>query len=200
MNGVMGNARTIAALKGLQHLKRWSHVCLRSLVAFLIGACLVLPATSFALQNMETVMPDTRTDSKLPKGVFPPMPGYTNEELATAACQEVDVVLKESNIDPTLARETLFDLFNHLNKAFTTRNVDYQVSTWYQKPYDDPSARAESVNAMAKEFNAYAVRAAGESLINSPLKHMDDAFIRRYLSSAGAGVQGLIETLNLSSN
>lgn len=137
---------------------------------------------------------------KLPKGVFPPMKGFTSEEIATAACQNVDRMLKESDIDPTLARESIFDLFNHLTAAYKKAAVDYQISTWYQKPYDDPSGRSDSVKAMAKEFNAFTIRAAGDALINSPLNNLNRDFKRRYLESAGNAVQDLIETLNTPSS
>ncbi|MFJ4157220.1 hypothetical protein ACIPZF_20770 [Pseudomonas sp. NPDC089752] len=134
--------------------------------------------------------------SQLPEGVFPPMKGYTNAELATAACQSVDKFFKESKIDPTLAKESLFELFNYLTAAYEDANVDYQISTWYQKPYNDPAVRAESVKAMAKEFNALTIRTAGKALVKSPLGGMSRDFQGRFLDSAGMGVQNLIETLN----
>ena len=118
---------------------------------------MLLPATSSALQATEFSMPDNKDQNssnaayiKLPEGVFPPMKGYTNAELATAACQSVDKLFKENKIDPTLAKESLFELFNYLTAAYEAESVDYQISTWYQKPYDDPAGRAESVKAMAK--------------------------------------------------
>lgn len=148
------------------------------------------------MQDKQSQKPSSDSSTTLPEGVFPPMKGYTNEELATAACQSVDKLFKENNIDPTLARESLFDLFNHLNSTYQANDVDYQISTWYQKPYNDPAARAESVKAMAKEFNALTIRAAGDALIKSPLGNMSRDFQRSYLHSAGVGVQNLIETLN----
>ena len=181
----------------------WSRLRLDSLIPIALGACVLLPATSSALQAKEISMQGTQgqnssnaAGTKLPDGVFPPMKGYTNQELATAACQSVDKVFKENNIDPTLARESLFDLFNHLTAAYQANDVDYQISTWYQKPYNDPSARTESVKAMAKEFNALTIRAAGDALIKSPLGNLSRDFQRSYLQSAGLGVQNLIETLN----
>ncbi|MCY1546077.1 hypothetical protein D9M68_820540 [compost metagenome] len=124
------------------------------------------------------------------------MQGYTHEDLIAAACQRVDVLMKTNDIDPTLARESLFALADHLNRAFQSQNVEYQVSTWYQKPYDDPAARTQSVSDMAETFGSLAVRAAGDSLKGSPLLHKSDDFLRSYISSAGDGVHDLIVTLN----
>lgn len=137
---------------------------------------------------------------KLPDGVFPPMPGYTHEDLIAAACQRIEVLMKADDIDPTLARESLFALADHLNQAFQSQNVEYQVSTWYQKPYDDPAARAKGVSDMAESFGALAVHAAADSLKGSPLLHKSDAFLRSYISSAGDGVHDLIVTLNRPSS
>ncbi|MFJ2983673.1 MULTISPECIES: hypothetical protein [unclassified Pseudomonas] len=181
----------------------WSRLRLIALIPLALGACVLLPATSSALQAKEISMqgkqgqnPSSAADTNLPEGVFPPMKGYTNQELATAACQSVDKVFKDNNIEPTLARESLLDLFNHLTAAYQANDVDHQISTWYQKPYNDPSVRTESVKAMAKEFNALTIRAAGDALIKSPLGNMSRDFQRSYLQSAGLGVQNLIETLN----
>lgn len=150
------------------------------------------------MQDNQGQNPLGATGTKLPNGVFPPMKGYTNKELATAACQSVDKLFKENDIDPTLARESLFDLFNYLTAAYQANDVDFQISTWYQKPYDNPADRAENVKAMAKEFNAVTIRAAGDALIKSPVGSMSRDFQRSFLKSAGMGVQELIETLNKS--
>ncbi|MBV4489057.1 hypothetical protein [Pseudomonas oryzicola] len=180
-----------------------SRLRLGSLIPLVLGVCVLLPATSSSLQAKEISMPENHgqyqpytPDMKGPEGAFPPMQGYTSAELVTAACQSVERVFKENNLDPTLARESLFDLFNHLTAAYQSEAVDYQISTWYQKPYDDPSARAESVKAMAKEFNAFTIRAAGDALIKSPLNNLSRDFKRSYLESAGNSIQSLIETLN----
>ncbi|TWI47780.1 hypothetical protein IQ22_04292 [Pseudomonas duriflava] len=137
-----------------------------------------------------------KTEVELPKGVFPPMPGYTNGDLIAAACKRVEKLMKEEEIDPTLARESLFALADHLNQAFETENVEYQVSTWYQKPYDTPSGRVESVSSMAESFGALAIRAAGASLAGSPLLHKGKQFWGPYIKAAGDGVSDLIITLN----
>lgn len=135
---------------------------------------------------------------KLPKGVFPPMPEYTHADLIAAACQRVEALMKANNIDQTLARESLFALAGQLNQSLESQNVEYEISTWYQKPYDIPAGRTESVSAMAEHFGALAVHAATASLEGSPLLHKNDDFLRSYITAAGDGIHDLIVTLNKS--
>lgn len=133
---------------------------------------------------------------KLPDGVFPPMPGYTHADLIAAACQRVEALMKASNVDSTLARESLIALADHLNQALESQNAEYQIATWYQKPYDTSVGRIESVTAMAESFGALAVHAATDSLKGSPLLHKNDEFLRSYITAAGDGIHDLIATLN----
>ncbi|ATH80272.1 hypothetical protein NLY39_21260 [Pseudomonas sp. KHPS1] len=145
--------------------------------------------------NQDQYQPYT-PDMKLPEGVFPPMKGYTHADLIAAACQRVEALMKANDIDPTLARESLIALADHLNQALESQNTEYQISTWYQKPYDVPAGRTESVAAMAENFGALAVHAATASLKGSPLLHKRDDFLRSYITAAGDGVHDLIVTLN----
>jgi hypothetical protein len=162
-----------------------------------------MPVTSSPLHAKELSMKNSQGQyqpytpgMKLPDGVFPPMPGYTHADLIAAACQRVETLMNASDIDPTLTRESLIALADHLNQALQSQNVEYQVSTWYQKPYDDPTARAQSISDMAETFGSLAIRAAGDSLKGSPLLHKNDEFLRSYITAAGDGIHDLIATLN----
>jgi len=132
----------------------------------------------------------------LPDGVFPPMQGYTHGDLIAAAQVRVEAYLKTHAIEPALMRESLVALATHLNEAFEREGVEYQVSSWYQKTYDDPAARARSVKAMSEEYGSAAVEAAAESLAGSPLLHQGRAFYKGYVGAAGEAVRDLIVTLN----
>lgn len=138
---------------------------------------------------------DTR-GMKLPDGVFPPMQGYTHEDLISAAAARAEAVLIKDGMDPMLIRESLLAMAKYLKPAFEAQNVEYQISTWYQKPYADPADRGRSVADMAETFGALAVRATTESLRGSPLLDKDWDFIREYISNAGDGVHDLIAGLN----
>jgi len=181
----------------------WPRLRLGALVPLVLGACMLLPATSSELQAKELSMQDNQGQyqpytpgMKLPEGVFPPMKGYTHEDLIGAAALPVEAVMKAEEIDPTLIKESLFALAKHLNEALEAQNVEYQISTWYQKPYDNPADRTKSVAAMGESFGALAIRAAGQSLRGSPLLNLGEAFFERYTRSAGDGVHDLIVTLN----
>jgi len=181
----------------------WPRLRLGALVPLVLGACMLLPATSSELQAKELSMQDNQGQyqpynpgMKLPEGVFPPMKGYTHEDLIGAAALPVEAVMKAEGIDPTLIKESLFALAKHLNEALEAQNVEYQISTWYQKPYDNPADRTKSVAAMGESFGALAIRAAGQSLRGSPLLNLGEAFFERYTRSAGDGVHDLIVTLN----
>lgn len=181
----------------------WLRLRLGALVPLVLGACMLLPATSSELQAKELSMQDNQGQyqpytpgMKLPEGVFPPMKGYTHEDLIGAAALPVEAVMKAEGIDPTLIKESLFALAKHLNEALEAQNVEYQISTWYQKPYDNPADRTKSVAAMGESFGALAIRAAGQSLRGSPLLNLGEAFFERYTRSAGDGVHDLIVTLN----
>lgn len=181
----------------------WLRLRLGALVPLVLGACMLLPATSSEVQAKEFSMQGNQGQyqpytpgMKLPEGVFPPMKGYTHEDLIGAAALPAEAVLKAEGIDPTLIRESLFALAKHLNEALEAQNVEYQISTWYQKPYDNPTDRTKSVAAMGESFGALAIRAAGQSLRGSPLLNKGEAFFERYTRSAGDGVHDLIVTLN----
>ena len=180
-----------------------SRLRLSSLVPLVLGACVLMPFASPALQAKEVSLQDNQGQyqpytpgMKLPDGVFAPMQGYTHEDLIGAAAKRAEAVLKAAGVDPTLARESLFALAKHLNQALEAQNVEYQIATWYQKPYENPADRTKSVADMGESFGALAVRATTESLKGSPLLDKDKAFLRSYISSAGDGVHDLIVTLN----
>jgi len=133
---------------------------------------------------------------ELPDGVFPPMPGYTHADLLAAAAVRVDAFLKSESIDPTLSREALIALASHLNAKFEEEGAEYQISTWYQKPYADPAARSRSVERMAEHFGGLAVNGAAESLRGSPLLYKGRDFFGELIGAAGEGVRDIILTLN----
>ena len=133
---------------------------------------------------------------KLPDGVFPPMPGYTHADLIAAASTRVEALLKANDVDPTLTRETLIALATHLNAKFEEQGVEYQISSWYQKPYDDPNGRRNSVERMGEHFGAAAVDGAADSMEGSPLLYKGREFYKELIGAAGDGVHDLIVTLN----
>ena len=135
---------------------------------------------------------------KLPDGVFPPMPGYTHADLIAAAATRVEALLKANEVDPTLIRETLIALATHLNAKFEEQGVEYQISSWYQKPYDDPNGRRNSVERMGEHFGAAAVDGASDSMEGSPLLYKGREFYGEFIGAAGDGVHDLIVTLNKS--
>ncbi|WEJ71955.1 hypothetical protein [Pseudomonas sp. PSE14] len=133
---------------------------------------------------------------KLPDGVFPPMQGYTHADLISAASTRVEALMKSQDVDPTLMRESLIALASHLNSKFEEEGVEYQISSWYQKPYGDPSARARSVERMGEDFGGAAVDGAADSLSGSPLLLKGREFYKAFIGAAGDGVHDLIVTLN----
>jgi len=193
---IIGNA--CCRTKGL-----WSRLRLNSLIPLALGACVLLPATSSALQTKELSMQDNKGQyqpytpgMKLPDGVFPPMPGYTHKELLAAAHARTEDFLKAKNIEPGLIRETLIALDTHLVNAFEKEGVEYQIATWYQKPYDSPDLRKRSIDNMAEQFGALALEAAAESLDGSQLLLQGKAFYGDFMSESGDAVSDLILTLN----
>jgi len=183
----------------------WSRLSLSSLIPLALGACVLLPLTSSALHAKEISMQDNKGQyqpytpgMKLPDGVFPPMPGYTHKELLAAAHARTEDFLKAKNIEPGLIRETLIALDTHLVNAFEKEGVEYQIATWYQKPYDSPDLRKRSVTGMAEQFGALAVKAAADSLDDSPLLTQGEEFYRQFITTTGNAVGDLIRSLSKS--
>ncbi|AUA31154.1 hypothetical protein CWR53_00340 [Pseudomonas sp. SGAir0191] len=133
---------------------------------------------------------------ELPEGVFPPLQGYTHGDLIAAAHGRVEALMLKKGIDPTLIRESLIALATHLTEAFEKEAVEYQIASWYQKPYIDPAARSRSVEKMGEDFGGAAVDAAGDSLKRSPLLLQGKNFYGDYIEAAGDAVHDLIVTLN----
>ncbi|MFJ4345060.1 hypothetical protein [Pseudomonas sp. NPDC089401] len=176
---------------------------LSSLIPLVLGACVLLPATFSSVHAKEISMQDNqgqyqpyKPGMKLPDGVFPPMQGYTHADLIAAAQLRVEAFMKAQDVDPTLARESLIALATHLNTQFEKEGIEYQISSWYQKPYDDPAARARSVERMGEDFGGAAVDAAADSLSGSPLLHKGKEFYKEFIGAAGDGVHDLIVSLN----
>jgi hypothetical protein len=176
---------------------------LSALIPFVLGACVLMPATSsplhakeFSMKNSQGQYQPYTPGMKLPDGVFPPMSGYTHADLIVAASVRVEAFLKANDVDPTLTRETLIALATHLNAKFEEQGVEYQISSWYQKPYDDPAARKRSVERMGEHFGGLAIHGAADSLAGSPLLYKGRDFYGDFGEAAGNGVHDLIVTLN----
>ncbi len=148
------------------------------------------------MQNSQGLYQPYTPGMKLPDGVFPPMQGYTHADLIAVACERTENFLKTQDIDPTLIRETLIALATHLNAEFEKEGVEYQIATWYQKPYDSPQLRKRSVDSMAEQFGAVALEAAADSLSGSPLLHKGKEFYGQFMDQAGDAVSDLILELN----
>ena len=133
---------------------------------------------------------------ELPPGVFPPMPGYTNADLLFVMNQPIEALLEQHNVDPGLIRETSIALVSHVYAVFEREDVDYQIATWYQKPYDEPSKRARSVEIISEQFGVFAIKAAAESLKGSPLLHLGKDFYMTFVSLAGTSIKAHILKLN----
>ena len=133
---------------------------------------------------------------ELPPGVFPPMPGYTTADLLAAANAPVEALLQEHDVDPGLIRETVIALAQHLYAAFERDDVQYQIATWYQKPYDEPGKRTRSIEIIAEQFGAVAVDAAADSLSGSPLLHLGKAFYGSFIEQTAKAVKAHILKLN----
>ncbi len=133
---------------------------------------------------------------ELPPGVFPPMPGYTTADLLAVANAPVEALLEERAIDPGLIRETVIALAEHLYAAFERNDIQYQIATWYQKPYDHPEMRTRSIEIIAEQFGVIALDAAADSLDGSPLLHLGEAFYGDFMERAGNAIKAHILKLN----
>ncbi|SUD66704.1 Uncharacterised protein [Pseudomonas putida] len=176
---------------------------LSSLAPVVLAACVLLPATSSELQAKDISMQDNQSQyqpytlgMKLPDGVFPPMKGYTHGDLIAAAQARVEAFMKAQKVDPTLIRESLIALATHLNTRLEKEGAEYQISSWYQKPYDDLEARNRSVERLGEHFGGVAVDGAADSLEGSPLLYKGREFCSDLIGAAGDGVHDLIVTLN----
>lgn len=181
----------------------WSRFRLGSLIPLALGVCVLPPAMSSAVQTNEISMREKqgryqpyKPGMQLPDGVFSPMQGYTHGDLVAAAQVRVEAFMKDRKIDPTLIRESSIALATHLNTRFAKEGAEYQISSWYQKPYDDPAARKRSVERLAEHFGDVAVNGAADSLEGSPLLHKGREFCSDLIGAAGDGVHDLIVTLN----
>lgn len=178
--------------------------CRSTLLAPLVlGASLLLPVLSspahskvLFVQEQQGKYEPYKPGMKLPDGVFPPMQGYTHGDLIAAAQVRVEAFMNAQKVDSTLIRESLIALATHLNTRLEKEGAEYQISSWYQKPYDDPEARKRSVERLGEHFGGVAVDGAADSLEGSPLLHKGREFCTGLIGAAGDGVHDLIVTLN----
>lgn len=133
---------------------------------------------------------------ELPPGVFPPMPGYTTGDLLAVANAPVEALLEAHDIDPGLIRETVIALAEHLYAAFEREDAQYQIATWYQKPYDEPWKRKHSIELIAEQFGGVVVDAAADSLSGSPLLRLGKEFYGSFIEQPARAVKAHILKLN----
>ncbi|MDR6712131.1 hypothetical protein J2W83_001726 [Pseudomonas hunanensis] len=148
------------------------------------------------MQDDDNIHQASGAGVELPPGVFPPMAGYTTADLLAVANAPVEALLEAHDIDPGLIRETVIALAEHLYAAFERNDIQYQISTWYQKPYDQPSMRTRSIEIIAEQFGVIALDAAADSLKGSPLLHLGEAFYGRFMECAGNAIKAHILKLN----
>ncbi|MDH0707449.1 hypothetical protein N5D53_13070 [Pseudomonas sp. GD03862] len=133
---------------------------------------------------------------QLPPGVFPPMPGYTIADLLNVAYQPTETLLEKLDIDPGLIRETSIAFASHLYQALERDDIQYQIATWYQKPYDHPEMRVRSVEIIAEQFGIITIEAVADSLEGSPLRQLGKDFFAEYIELAGCAIKNHILKLN----
>lgn len=148
------------------------------------------------MQDDENTGQAFAANSGLPDGVFAPMPGYTHQDLLSVAQRPTQAFLEAQGIDPGLVRETMIALVSHLYARLEEEGVEYQIATWYQKPYDNPDQRKRSVISMAEDFGVLALRASADSLRGSSLMTRGRAFWEPLIDQAGFAIRDHILKLN----
>ena len=148
------------------------------------------------MQDDENTGQDSGADMELPDGVFPPMSGYTHQDLLVVAQVPTQAFLEAQGVDPGLIRETIIALVSHLYAKFEEQGVEYQIATWYQKPYDNLDRRKRSVISMAEEFGVLALRASADALRGSPLMASGREFWEPLIDQAGVAIRDHILKLN----
>ncbi|WEK31708.1 MAG: hypothetical protein P0Y58_05770 [Candidatus Pseudomonas phytovorans] len=133
---------------------------------------------------------------ELPNGVFPPMPGYTHEDLLAVVNEPVEAFLTSLKIDPGFIRETSIALVTHLWADLQRMGVEYQISTWYQTPYEHADTRARNISSMALHLGSFAGQSAYESLQGSPLMNAGDDLVDAFTDKAAWGIHDHIVRLN----
>lgn len=133
---------------------------------------------------------------ELPPSVFPPMVGYTIGDLLAVANAPFEALLNNHDTDPGLIRETVTALAQHLYAAFEREDAQYQIATWYQKPYDQPGKRQRSIETIAEQFGVITLKATAESLKGSPLLGLGKAFYMSLVDAAGQAIKTHILKLN----
>ncbi|MBC3497295.1 MULTISPECIES: hypothetical protein [Pseudomonas] len=148
------------------------------------------------MQDDENTCHDLGAEMELPDGVFPPMSGYTHEDLSAVAQIATQAFLETQGVDPGLIHETMISLVSHLYAKFEEQGVEFQIATWYQKPYDNLDRRKRSVTSMAEEFGVLALHASADALRGSPLMTRGREFWEPLIDQAGFAIRDHILKLN----
>ncbi|MFG0339080.1 hypothetical protein ACF8FF_14300, partial [Pseudomonas sp. zjy_13] len=107
-----------------------------------------------------------------------------------------EALLNNHDTDPGLIRETVTALAQHLYAAFEREDAQYQIATWYQKPYDQPGKRQRSIETIAEQFGVITLKATAESLKGSPLLGLGKGFYMSLVDAAGQAIKTHILKLN----
>ena len=96
----------------------------------------------------------------LPDGVHAPLPGFSHADLLATVGNACEGIMVQHGMDRQMSRELSGKLQETLRRELESRGAEYQLGTFFQRPYKYRVSRTNNLYGLAEEYRAITQDAA----------------------------------------
>lgn len=111
------------------------------------------------MQTNSNTYPHYKKNLELPKGLYPPILGYTHQELILEICYNICVLLVENKTPHIIAKEQSLYFVEPLTYFFEKEYLEYKISTYANKNYDDNEFKYINLKRLAENCGTITTQA-----------------------------------------
>jgi hypothetical protein len=104
--------------------------------------------------------PHYEDNMALPAGVHAPMPGFCHADLLATVGKACEGVMVRHGMDRRLSRELTGKLQEQMRHELESRGAEYQLGTFFQRPYKYRVSKTNNLYVLAEEYRAITHEAA----------------------------------------
>ncbi len=116
------------------------------------------------MQTNSNSYPHYKKNLELPKGLYPPIDGYTHQELISEICYNICVFLVENKINHIIAKKQSLYFVQSLTDFFEKEYLEYKISTYANKNYDDKEFKSINLKRLAENCGTITTQAIQSKL------------------------------------
>lgn len=96
----------------------------------------------------------------LPDGVHAPLPGFSHDDLLATVGNACEGIMVRHGMDRRLSRELTGKMQEALRRELESRGTEYQLGTFFQRPYKYRVSRTNNLYGLAEEYRTITQDAA----------------------------------------